>query len=802
MEQTSQDAEAFAQNYHLESLEKVIMEPESDYLLTESYVEKEDDTQESGTNSDEEDLHFDYFPGELVGPCLSFSKEELYHCYSFQFKQNFSYDVPLRDITLLVKSDLGTDFVSTEFQMQVRRGFVTLGIEYTGTIHLSAEQVRIATRFQITILRLLIDHKLSKLKDALYGHLQEEGLARISYLLVPSISSQIDWDCVSSTLFCSNVVCSSSIAGGYGIPCCSCPKEDIHLMRTKDGSLCSCMLRNSLVFTQHNERIYCITGILDDLNGDSTMKLNSRGVLTYKEYFQRRHGITLSHSRESLLSGRQLFTLQNCLLQRPFGQKEKESSNADVELPPELCEVLMSPITISTLYSFSFVPSVMHRIKSMLLAMRLKQMQMNHCTQNVVPAIKVLEAITTKKCQEEFSLESLETLGDSFLKYAVCQQLFRDNTHDNEGLLSSKKERMISNTALYKLGCERKLPGFIRNECFDPKCWVIPGEPSGCFVEDDKFFSTSKTIYKRGTRHMEEKAIADVVEALIGAYLSQGGELAALFFINWLGMKVDFVKELSDGRPFLVKPEIYTHIKHLESVLNYSFREPSLLVEALTHGSYQDPDIPRCYQRLEFLGDSLLDYLFTIHFYNTNPGLSPGLLTDLRSASVNNECYANAAVKAKLNNYILIHASSELRRQITSFVQNFEQSFTGSSFGWESETAVPKVLGDVIESIAGAILIDSGFNKEAVFERIMPVLEPLVTPETIKYQPVKELELLSRGKIKFIDTSNNGIARITVEAEVDGVFYRKTCIGENKKTAEKLAAKAVLETLKKCSPGI
>lgn len=70
----------------------------------------------------------------------------------------------------------------------------------------------------------------------------------------------------------------------------------------------------------------------------------------------------------------------------------------------------------------------------------------------------MLEAITTKKCQEKFHLESLETLGDSFLKYAVGQHLFKTYQNNHEGLLSVKKDKIISNAALCKLGCERKLP--------------------------------------------------------------------------------------------------------------------------------------------------------------------------------------------------------------------------------------------------------------------------------------------------------------------------------------------------------
>lgn len=68
-----------------------------------------------------------------------------------------------------------------------------------------------------------------------------------------------------------------------------------------------------------------------------------------------------------------------------------ESTNASVELPPELCYVVMAPISISSMYSFSFVPSIMHRIESLLLAANLKRILVDHCMQNgVIPTIKVM----------------------------------------------------------------------------------------------------------------------------------------------------------------------------------------------------------------------------------------------------------------------------------------------------------------------------------------------------------------------------------------------------------------------------
>jgi len=104
-------------------------------------------------------------------------------------------------------------------------------------------------------------------------------------------------------------------------------------------------------------------------------------------------------------------------------------------------------------------------------------------------------------------------------------------------------------------------------------------------------------MYTLERRKIKRKTVADVVEALLGACVSDGGENAGLFFVHWLGIEVDFgVRPYN--RNFLVNPEKLINIKHIESILSYSFRDPSLLVEALTHGSYMLPEVPTCYQVL------------------------------------------------------------------------------------------------------------------------------------------------------------------------------------------------------------
>ncbi|KAL0358761.1 UNVERIFIED_CONTAM: Endoribonuclease Dicer2 [Sesamum angustifolium] len=760
--------------------------------LVPDILEEEAEVQERGYEPYSDECA-KYLPPELVGSDGNTS-ETLYNCYVIELSRNFEYDINLQDIVLAVHTRLDDDLERLNLDLDVDRGKLNVRIKHIGSVTLNCEQVALCHRFQLTLFRVLIDHKLNKLHEELHEYSNRNG-SMFNYLLLPSIGSyQIDWKCVNAVLHLENASwnlrtdCSKRGYGHYNV-------------HTKNGLVCCCMLENSLVVTPHNNFLYCITGILDGIDGNTYLKLRDGESVTYKEHFKQSHGINLQFERESLLHGKRIFTVHN-YLQRCRIPSVKEPSNRSFELPPELCEIIMSPIPVSTFYSFSFLPSVMHRIESLLIAANLKRMLTDHCMQNVViPTLMVLEAITTKKCQEKIHLESLETLGDSFLKYSISQQLFKTYQNRHEGLLSLKREKIISNAALCKLGCARKIMGFIRNEPFDPKTWIIPGSNSANHILKEELLS-SKKIYAGGRMKIKSKTVADVIEALIGAFLSAGGEVAALSFMAWLGINVDFVN-VPYMRNAAVNPELHVNVPYLQSLLNYSFRDVSLLVEALTHGSYMLPEIPGCYQRLEFLGDALLDYLITVYLYHKYPGLSPGLLTDLRSASVNNDCYAQAAVKAELYKHVL-HASPELHRQIVHTVCNHVVLPSASTFGWESETNYPKVLGDIIESLAGAIFVDSGYNMEVVFQCMRPLLEPLITPETLKLHPVRELnELCQREHYvlnKTIVCNRNGKACATVEVEASGVVYKETCSGADRKMAKRLACKAVLKSLKERMP--
>ncbi|KAJ1294685.1 hypothetical protein BS78_01G164800 [Paspalum vaginatum] len=633
----------------------------TDYLLPELSVPCED---EPDIVVDKYMEHPDYFPEQLVDNWLSFSRLGLYYCYKISL-EGCCETTALDEIVLAVKCDMGSDFISNSFKLWGVKDYVNVTMRYVGIIHLNQEQVIAAIRFQTQILSLLISNDQLEVGDSIKNLLEMQVCPGVVYLLLPIVSGKIDW---CSIYFSASPILETTNKGTRH--CHSC--KDIDLLQTKDGSFCRCMLQNSIVCTPHNGMFYVVSGFLD-LNANSLLYQSDGSAVSYKAHFKDRHGLNLTCEDPPFLAASKLVKVQNFLHKRNF-KEEKESSNA-VELPPELCRVVMSPVSANTLRSFTFIPSIMYRIQCLLLSVKLKIQLGPRMQQFDIPALKILEALTTKKCHEEFNQESLETLGDSFLKYITTQHLFSKYKHQHEGMLTKMKKNLISNAALCQLACSNNLVGYIRGEIFNPETWIIPGVGNDTDSRS-KIFILSPNMYSLGNLSIKSKRIADSIEALIGAYLSASGELAAYLFLKSLGMDI-VLHEMPVERKITFKSEEFVNLRSLELTLDYHFKDHSLLLEALTHGSYQSAGTTACYQRLEFLGDGVLDYIFTYYFYHEYRESTPQLLTDLRSASVNNSCYAHAAVKAGLHRHIL-HSSSALRKRMVDYLNKFEQSFSGS----------------------------------------------------------------------------------------------------------------------------
>lgn len=145
-------------------------------------------------------------------------------------------------------------------------------------------QVLLCRRFQITLFRVLLDHSVQNLMEALDGLHLRDGVA-LDYLLVPSTfsheTSLIDWAVIRSVnrtyhkTLEKHVNCSAKAAS-----------RNLH---TKDGLFCTCVVQNALVYTPHNGYVYCTKGVLDNLNANSFLTKRNSGDQTYIEYYKERY---------------------------------------------------------------------------------------------------------------------------------------------------------------------------------------------------------------------------------------------------------------------------------------------------------------------------------------------------------------------------------------------------------------------------------------------------------------------------------------------------------------------------------
>lgn len=152
---------------------------------------------------------------------------------------------------------------------------------------------------------------------------------------------------------------------------------------------------------------------------------------------------------------------------------------------------------------------------------------------------------------------------------------------------------------------------YIHDELFQPRDWAAPGRQCRIICNAENCAAihalhdateTSKVNQikcSEGHRWVQKKTVADVVEAFIGAHLVDGGPGAALAFMHWLGIEVDFDPDLVSQASARCAGDVRViqavDLSKLEGVLGYTFQNKAVMVEALTHSSYDRP-LDKCYQ--------------------------------------------------------------------------------------------------------------------------------------------------------------------------------------------------------------
>src|SRR3989344_2551401 len=141
------------------------------------------------------------------------------------------------------------------------------------------------------------------------------------------------------------------------------------------------------------------------------------------------------------------------------------------------------------------------------------------------------------------------------------------------------------------------------------------------------------------------------------------------------------------------------NLNSLQDYLGYQFNNITLLQTALTHRScLNTPRITESYERLEFLGDAILEMLISVYLFNKYPDKMEGYLTAARSAIVRTESLSKVSEQNHINDYIRMSKGEE-------------------ATGGRKNSSI---LEDVIESLIGALFLDGGLEAaKAFFEKFI-----------------------------------------------------------------------------------
>ncbi len=228
-----------------------------------------------------------------------------------------------------------------------------------------------------------------------------------------------------------------------------------------------------------------------------------------------------------------------------------------------------------------------------------------------------------------------------------------------------------------------------------------------------------------------------------------------------------------------------SQIEEIENHISVSFKNKDLLTQALMHRSFvvenRLGDLASN-ERLEFLGDAVLELVITDYLYQSFPDKPEGILTQLRSVIVNTKTLAQSLRKLNFGEYIFLSRGEKI------------------SGGAEKE----RILANILEAIIGALYLDQGYEKAKEFiERAILSNASKLVASSSEYNPKGILqEAIQASKrvtpeYKILEESGPDHSKVFVA----GAFLEGKKIGEgrgvSKKEAEEEAARDALNHVKK-----
>ncbi len=220
------------------------------------------------------------------------------------------------------------------------------------------------------------------------------------------------------------------------------------------------------------------------------------------------------------------------------------------------------------------------------------------------------------------------------------------------------------------------------------------------------------------------------------------------------------------------------HFKALEKALNYKFKRDDLITEALTHKSYKKPYNN---ERLEFLGDAVLDLIVGEYLFKKFPKENEGVLSKIRASLVNEGGFTKLALNINLGDSLLISGAEENNKGRTK----------------------PSLLSNAFEAIIGAIYLESGLKVTSEIA-IRLIEEAYETIDLNSLSKDFKTALQEITQADFGETPNYKLIRafgpdhkkeFEIAVELQNRIIASS-LGRSKKEAQQKAAEIALKTLR------
>ncbi|KAB8342706.1 hypothetical protein FH972_022306 [Carpinus fangiana] len=419
------------------------------------------------------------------------------------------------------------------------------------------------------------------------------------------------------------------------------------------------------------------------------------------------------------------------ILARP-GEQEK-AAKIKAFICPEPLKISLLPPEIAAMATI--FPGIISRIESYLIAIEFYDI----LQLKVAPAL-ALEAITKdsdnsgENGAEKINFqpgmganyEVLEFIGDTFLKMSTTISIFSLYGYEDEFHMHVHRMLMVCNANLMKNAKAKGYYKYIRAVSFSRRTWYPELKQLG-----------GKSVGSNSSKlGLGDKTIADICEAAIGAALVANVESgycdltrfddavrAVTHFVedqNHIMLKwSDYVTAYQTKLPKYVSEESTASQRDLVDKLAldhpYRFRYARIARSAFSHPSYPrswEPGIPS-YERLEFLGDSLLDMACVLHLYiKFGNKHDPQWLTEHKMAMASNKFLGAVCVKLGFHKHMrFAHSAIEKSmRDYVAEISEIEADHPGERDYWVLARDPPKCLPDIVEAYVGAMFVDSGFD--------------------------------------------------------------------------------------------